>query len=199
MQDSTHRAQRGFVPQRHFLQNVIDLDSASRTFALQNRGNRKLSQWFSILALFDFLAAFPSMLHHWIFSVLDHRGFPQYFINFVRSLYFCNAAYASVSGGLQFLYWIFSGVLQGCPASAFLFDCALDPFLEAFGEIFDKNTGIPQHPARIGIIRACADDIGMALLSFRALSYIKPVFDCAENLAGLALGQKMCGRHHLRY
>ena len=64
---------------------------------------------------------FPSVFHKWIFAVLEARGFPVGIRDFIHSLYFMNAAYMSNGGEFIFLYWMLSGVLQGCPASAFLF------------------------------------------------------------------------------
>jgi endonuclease/exonuclease/phosphatase family metal-dependent hydrolase len=192
MKSSTHKSQRGFVPDRHLIENVIDLDSASRIFAFQNSSHPKLSKLPAILAFWDFAAAFPSVFHKFIFAVLEARGFPLGFIDFIKSLYFFNAAYYSDGGSFIFLFWIFSGVLQGCNASAFLFDCVLDPFLEAFSEFITQNPNANSSPAHRGIIRACADDIGAALLSLKGLKYMEPIFDLAEQLAGLTLKPSKC-------
>ena len=139
------------------------------------------------------MAAFPSVFHRWIFLVLEYRRFPIGFQDFIRSLYFCNAAYFSDGGSLIFLFWMFSGVLQGCPASAFLFDCILDPFLEAFSEVIYQYSASKQcNPTHIGILRCCADDVGAALLSLTGLKYLAPIFDLAELLAGLILKPVKC-------
>jgi len=192
MKISTHRNQRGFVPDRHLIENVIDLDSASRIFAFQNSSHPRLSKFPAILAFWDFAAAFPSVFHKFIFAVLEARGFPLGFVDFIKSLYFFNAAYYSDGGCFIFLFWIFSGVLQGCNVSAFLFDCVLDPFLEAFNEVITQNKNTNTNPAHIGVIRACADDIGAALLSIKGLKYMEPIFDLAELLAGLTLKPAKC-------
>lgn len=54
---------------------------------------------------------------------------PQWFHNFIKSIYYQAGAYANINGSLVLLSHFASGVLQGCPASAFLFNLALDPFL----------------------------------------------------------------------
>jgi hypothetical protein len=87
---------------------------------------------------------------------------------------------------------MFSGVLQGFPASAFLFDCCLDPLLEAFASVIYQNTGPTCNPSHIGIMRCCADDVGAALLSLMGLKYLAPIFDLAELLAGLTLKPAKC-------
>ena len=74
------------------------------------------------------------------------------------------------------------------PTSAFLFDVALDPFLEAMASEFQNNKANTTQPARRGIVRACAEDIGTALLSFKGLMLLKPIFDNASLLVGLVLG-----------
>ncbi len=103
-----------------------------------------------ILPLFDFCAAFPSVIHQWIFCCLRHRGFPRGLINFVLAIYHNAAAYTFDGGVLSWLFDFGSGVLQGCPASAFLFNIALDPFL---------NYLTTHISPRSGILRACADDM----------------------------------------
>ena len=72
--------------------------------------------------------------------------------------------YSTLTGKLVFLLLYLSGVIQGCPGSAFLFDAALDPFLAAFEKVL-TNAGQ-------GIQRACADDIGIAMKSLSVLRYV---------------------------
>ncbi len=184
---NTNIIQRGFVPTRNFLENVVDLDSASRIFSMHF-----LNQCYNpcahlplipILPLFDFMAAFPSVIHEWIFLCLRHRGFPIGFINFILAIYHQASAFAFINGRLQFLFPFLSGVLQGCPASAFLFNSSLDPFLNHFSEIVRT---------RSGILRVCADDVGAALRTLRCLRLLFPVFQCAQDLAGLTLKPVKC-------
>ena len=75
-------------------------------------------------------------------------------------------------------------MLQGCPASAFLFNLAPDPFLVRF------ETALASKQA--GILRACADDIGAALRALKYLLLLKPIFDDAARLAGLHLKPAKC-------
>ena len=67
---------------------------------------------------------------------------------------------------MTFLFWCAVGVLQGCPGSAFLFNIALDPCLAMFKELLEN---VPSKPSR-GIVRACADDLGVALRQLRMLT-----------------------------
>ena len=127
--------------------------------AFQNQSYELKSspQLIPILAFYDFAAAFPSIAHAWIFLALEARRFPAWFVNAMKGIYHKAAAYANSGGELTFLFEFLSGVLQGCPASAFLFNISLDPFLEAM-----DNTFRTCRRAAV-VTRACADDIGQAL------------------------------------
>ncbi len=81
-----------------------------------------------ILALFDYAAAFLSAAREWIHIVLEAKGIPLGFRNFVKALCANAAAYMQINGSLRFCFWFDAGVLQGCPASAFIFNAIVDPF-----------------------------------------------------------------------
>eukprot|EP00959_Pyramimonas_sp_CCMP1952_P208352 4358483-Pyramimonas_sp.AAC.1 len=57
----------------------------------------------------------------------------------------------SLGGATVWLFTIWSGVFQGCPASGALFAASLNPFLLEFERSF---VGLSR-----GVILACADDI----------------------------------------
>ena len=64
-------------------------------------------------------------------------------------------------GGLVLMFKVFSGVLQGCPLSGALFDVGIGPLLWCFSRTIVRPG--------LGKVFACADDIGAALTSLRAL------------------------------
>ena len=136
------------------------------------------------MAFFDFAAAFPSVAHAWLFAVLTASGAPEWFINYVSALYAGNVTCHMNSHGKTFLFSILAGVLQGCPMSATLFIFAINPFLLHFEEILEKD--------KLGIVRACADDIGISLHDFRSLANVSIVFECAKRLANLNLKPPKC-------
>ena len=137
-----------------------------------------------VLAFFDFAAAFPSVAHCWIFLCLEYRGFPNWFITFIRSLYEEALAVDCSSGQITTMFAFASGVLQGCPASAFLFAVCLDPFLVCFeGCLSIRARGAP---------RACADDLGAALKEVKHLRLLEPIFGQAFRLAGLTVKPAKC-------
>jgi len=77
-----------------------------------------------------------------------------------------------------------SGVLQGCPGSAFLFNNALDPFLVCFSNALGNGAK--------GIVRACADDLAFALSRLKHLELLYPIFAQAESIGGLKLKPQKC-------
>ena len=82
------------------------------------------------LALFDFTSAFNSF-HCWFFAILNCSETLWFLLNSVRALYFFNFTVTHANGEVILLFLVMFGVLQGCPMSAFLFDLALDPILNA--------------------------------------------------------------------
>ena len=137
-----------------------------------------------ILPLFDFEAAFPSVPHRWICWVLEHRKLPQDYMNLFIAIYKHAHAAITHEGRTIFIFNFLSGVLQGCPGSAFLFNNSLDPFLYICHRVLREK--------RAGILRACADDLGVALRALRFLKLLFPIFQSAQSIAGLILKPSKC-------
>ncbi|CAK0820581.1 unnamed protein product, partial [Prorocentrum cordatum] len=76
------------------------------------------------------------------------------------------------------------GIMQGCPLSGTLHALGAAAFLV---DLAEKVEG-PQ----VGLIRACADDIGGALRSAQALSEVSQVMSCASAMANLDLKAAKC-------
>ena len=91
-------------------------------------------------------------------------------------------AVGKASAEVVFLFLIRSGVIQGCPLASFCFVISFDPFLNLFDRIIEKKN--------LGIVRACADDVGCALYSIEALPKVATVFRLAERFAGLIVKPK---------
>ncbi len=137
-----------------------------------------------IAGAFDFEAAFPSVIHDWIWLVLHHRKMPPDYIRVFQSLYKHAIATFEHNGDIHVLIRLLSGVLQGCPASAFLFNNAIDPFLASFDKALRSR--------HAGIVRACADDIGIVLKQLKHLKLVQPIFNDFKSHAGLALKPPKC-------
>ena len=108
-----------------------------------------------IAGAYDFEAALPSVIHEWNWLVLHHRKMPADYSRVFQSLYTNAMATYEHNCDIFVLIRFLSGVLQGCPASALLFNNAIDPFLASFDKALRSRNA--------GIVRACADDTGIVL------------------------------------
>ena len=63
--------QRGFLPGRNFVNNIVDLDAVARIYASDS------SLFHPVLAFWDFGSAFPSLIHAWLFIILRVIGLPD--------------------------------------------------------------------------------------------------------------------------
>jgi hypothetical protein len=169
------------------IENVLDLDTAARIFGARGHEDFERGEPFRLcpfLSLWDFMAAFPSVKHGWLLAVIEAAGFPSGWMNIIKAKYSLVRTFARCDNDLLFLYWILSGVLQGCPLSGMLFAFAIDPFLRKLSSEVDD--------AGVGCTRACADDVGGALACIGVLPIYKSTFDLAATLANLTLKPKKC-------
>ena len=171
--------QRGFVPGRQLVANVVDLDTHARVHGMQSDVSDH-----SVLSLFGFAAAFPSLGHSWIFACLLAFGVPEGAADLIGSIYHFNIALAAVGGAFTPLLFIFSGVLQGCPLSGFLFAMGIDPFLAWMYIVL----GLPG----LATIRVCAGDLGASLRRLSALLVLFPIFRTIRIVTGLDLKPRKC-------
>ena len=187
LSSNASRLQRGFVPDRQMIENVLDLDTAARIYGARGHEDfeqGELSTLCPLISLWDLMAAFPSVKHGWLFVVIENAGFPSGWINIIKAMYTLVRTFARCDADLLFLYWVLSGVLQGCPLSGMIFAFAIDPFLRKLSSEVDD--------ADVGCTRACADDVGGALSCIAVLPIYKSTFDLAATLAGLTLKPKKC-------
>ena len=182
-------------PGRQLGQNIIELDVESRVLAMRCLDSRETHSMegnipphqvarLACLMLFDFAAAFPSVFHAWIFLVLKFIKAPIGFVNLVKTLYKGNEAYLKSGSSMQWLFSVFSGVLQGCPLSGALFNFAMDPLLHLFAKLV-VNPGL-------GKVMACADDIGIALSQLQHLHICHNIFCAYQRVSGLHLKARKC-------
>ena len=180
--DSAHGSQNGFVAGRQGINNVVTLDAQSRIADLKANAQVPLQlPDIPLLTLYDFCAAFPSIVHNYIFMVLVAAGLPTGLINFFRALYHNNRCFATFDGEVIFLYKILSGIIQGCPASGTVFVICVDPFLRLLNEVVKDPT-----------ICAFADDIGAIVPSLQQLHHFHKSFSLFEQISGLALKANKC-------
>ena len=184
----THKTQNGFVGGRNFLNNVVDMDAAGRIYSTKFFGSsehiRSFVKNIPVFIPCDFSAAFPSIIQAWVWLVMEYRKLPRSFITLMKAMYKNARAIFVHEGSIFIIIQFLSGVLQGCPASGWLFDSAIDPFLACFHNKLEEG--------RKGIVRACADDLSFALSRMKHLTILFPIYLMAQILAGLTLHPNKC-------
>eukprot|EP00973_Karenia_brevis_P051119 7100166-Karenia_brevis.AAC.1 len=168
------KVQKAFLPGRPMIANVVDVDFESMRISLScDRG---------ALILFDFSAAFPSLSHQYMWSVLEHIGVPGPVLSAFKAFYVNNALHLKLDGGLHGTINASRGVRQGCPLSPLLFVVVVDVLLRRLSRL---------HPSCI--IRAFADDI--ALLTpcvYKDASSVMHIFRDFGKMSGLELNLPKC-------
>ena len=165
------KSQRGVVRGRQFIQSIADLDARARTFGL-------LELLWSILALFDFRAAFPSVEHDYIFATLISFMLPAGFIAAVRILYAFDPVCVSLEEGLFLSFLLTSGILRGCPISGALFDIAIDRLRILLERVA---------PEPLALFCACADDVGATLSRITLPQKVRGFFVLFKRISSLDL------------
>ena len=139
--------------------NVVDLDTYLRVFndmydppaVVDIEAAKNLP----LTALYDFCNAFPTMLHSWLFDVLQALQVPVAFRWIIWWFYTKVTAYSSGTGDGSFLFRVLAGVKTGCPLSSILFLLGINPVIDLFVRLSDGP--------RLSVTRVCADDFGSAL------------------------------------
>ena len=137
--------------------------------------------------LTDFAAAYLSVNHSWIFSVLENSGLHHFLCRFLRSIYRDSITHVEFAGAERGQFLMARGVRQGCPASGFLFAMAFDPIFRWLQESI-----IPRNVDNLEFLQptqcAYADDLAIASPSFRELMLVlAPAFRSIDCITGLEL------------
>ena len=161
--------QRGFLPGRSMLSNVIDVDYEAMTVSL--------TQPQGAIILFDFRAAFPSISHTYLFKVLEHIGLPRRAMHLLEALYDRNRCIIACGGTHFDGFLMKAGIRQGCPLSPLLFAVVVDMLLRKLADHFPGE-----------LIRAFADDTAMVVTDWwRTSSGLQSVFEEFGLISGLVL------------
>ena len=188
-------SQRGFVPGRQMLQNVLELDVYSRISAFRCHAHRKELNFranipphsvasLAVTVLTDFSTAFASVSHGWLFSVLEAISVPGWFLRVVKNRYQSNEANLMQEGCSHFLFKVNGGVMQGCPLSAVLFLFAIDPLLW----LLSQAVVAPG----FGKVFAAADDIGIVLHNLCSVGLVGKAFALFARVSNLTLQPAKC-------
>jgi hypothetical protein len=205
---SAVRIQRGLVRGRQIVDNVVELDAAARVQANEAlvRGHEVLPAGpldpmdIALLAFWDFASAFPSVAHSWLFACCHASGVPEGMICVIQMLYTSACIFSGGVDRSDFLCWLRSCIIQGCPLSGLLYAVCADPFLkmmvtDVVGPHLVRAPPSPQlqlAEIQTGVIRACADDIGGAFANLAAFARTSRAFSLAESFANLRLKGPKC-------
>ena len=77
--------------------------------------------------LTDFVSAYSSVSHSWIFSVFENTGLPDFLCRFLRSICRDSITHVEFAGAERGQFLMARRVRQGCVASGFLLTMASDP------------------------------------------------------------------------
>ena len=81
------------------------------------------------LLLMDSWKAFDSLHQDYILKIVQHNGFPLWFVNLIKAFFFKVKVQPQFSGPTDVWIEIKRGVRQGCPLSPILFALCIDPLL----------------------------------------------------------------------
>ena len=161
--------QRGFLKGRSMIANIVDIDYEAMRVSLKCEEGT--------IVLFDFQAAFPSISHEYLNTVLRHIGFPPSALSLVAALYDQNRCRISCQGARFTGFEIRAGIRQGCPLSPLLFAVVVDLLLRRL------KAHLPD-----AVIRAFADDTAAVLKDlWGSAQLIKQIFDEFADISGLRL------------
>ena len=99
--------QRGFLPGRSLLANVVDIEHAMQVGSVSDEDPAAI--------FFDFKAAFPSISHDFIAISLKELGLPSFLCNYINSLYYDNESWVTVGNRRFGKFPVAAGIRQGCP------------------------------------------------------------------------------------
>ena len=161
--------QRGFLPGRSILANVVDVGETAAEFSLTEDD--------PVIFLFDFAAAFPSVHQTFLVAALQRVGLPMAAITVVRSLYDSCRCTLCLAGERWPGFSQRVGIRQGCPLSPLLFAVVVDLFIR---KLKAEDLGIT--------VRAYADDIAIVARSIRnSAPRLRELFNDLAQVSNLAL------------
>ena len=166
--------QRGFLPMRSMLANILDIEEAAM--------GTSVSQQEGAIILFDFAAAFPSISQEFLLHTLEFIGFPRHALHLIRAVYHKSACILRLAGHTLDGFSMTAGVRQGCPLSPLLYVVAMDGLLRRV------HREIPS-----AVTRAYADDTAMVVQSIQADTRVaQDIFTELEAVSCLRLNLKKC-------
>ena len=136
-------AQKGFLTGRRMNSNILEMDTCSKLYTLQ--------QDEPALVFFDFKAAFPSVSHHFLWHALGGLGIPPKWVALIKLFYRSNLHIVGRDRVHSFLAAV--GIRQGCPLSPLVFAVVADILLRRVSHFLQDK----------GMVRAFAVDTAVLL------------------------------------
>ena len=144
------------------------------------------------ILLTDIAAAYPSVNHPWILSVLEKTELPDFISRFLRSIYSDSNTHVEFAGATWGQFLMARGVRRGCPGSGFLFARAFYPIFRWLQEAVI--------PRNLTTCFSCSLPNVLTLMTsllqpcgFRGLmTELAPAFHSVDYFAGLNLNNRKC-------
>jgi endonuclease/exonuclease/phosphatase family metal-dependent hydrolase len=165
--------QRGFMRGRLGLDNLLLLEAASMLACRSGAGS-------PALCFLDIAAAFPSLLHDFMFQVLDKFLGDHPLKAMITAMYNSNSCDLVVRGQVVPGFRVLCGVRQGCPLSGSLFALTFHPILVSLSDALFKASMHVGHD-----IFGYADDLALVLYDIWKLL---PALDRALQVVAAAAG-----------
>jgi hypothetical protein len=167
--------QRGFIRGRGLADNLIEIEEL-----MLKAGQFYATHYGTILV--DIKAAFPSLSHKWLFTVLRKMDVPARLRVALRELYNNCQSLILFGGSAAEHIKIAAGIKQGCPASGSLFVLAMDPFVRYL---------CLRLPRPLYSVVAFADDIAIGCMwVLRSLALVFQAFDIFARATALKINVK---------
>ena len=162
--------QRGFLPGRSMLSNVLDIAHHLMRTALHEDAG-------VAIIFFGLREASPSSSYHFLRRVLRSLGLPSWLLRFIDALYQNNRCQVVAGGERHASFELQAGVRQGCPLSPLLFAVVADFLLRRLRRMFPSAA-----------FRAYADDRCAVLpRGLREIPALVVIFEEYASTSGLHL------------
>jgi hypothetical protein len=163
-------SQKGFLPSRSMLSNVLTVDHEAMKISLE--------QETGAIVLFDFKAAFPSLERAFMIRTLEWLGMPEKQLNLIRTMYDRTRVKIRAAGEEGEGFEMTRGIRQGCPLSPLIFAVVVDILLRRLSKNLEDK----------GLTRAFADDTAAVLQNFfESMPAVAGLFGEYARISGLFL------------